>query len=140
MKFTIDRSKWRCGGSNDYRTKRGEGTVNLLNDKGFMCCLGFVEKQLGLNDSQILDMDFPKHTRVANILCEYSKHSFTYFNSSLASQAARINDDGFYTDAEREAKLIELFAQHGHEIEFTGEYYVPATLTVVMQPVTNIQY
>lgn len=139
MKFTIDRSKWRCGGV-DTGNKRGYGPVSLLNKKGFMCCLGFVEKQLGLNDSQILDMDFPEHTRVPNILCEYSKYSCAYFNSNLASRAACINDDGFYTDAEREAKLIELFAQHGHEIEFTGEYYVPATLTVVMQPVTNIQY
>lgn len=47
MKFTIDRSKWRCGGS-DYSTKRGDGATTMLNSNGYMCCLGQICTQLGV--------------------------------------------------------------------------------------------
>lgn len=56
MHFVIDRSKWRCGGNDDplkphqINIAIGSGGVSLLNDDGFMCCLGQVCKQSAVPD------------------------------------------------------------------------------------------
>lgn len=46
-------------------------------------------------------------------------------DSALSYAAMEINDDEDMSHDEREAKLRELFAYHGHEIEFVGEYVIP---------------
>jgi len=155
MKFTIDRSKWRCGGdvrlekSNDNR--RGQGFTQLMNDLGFMCCLGQISVQLceskGLPIYPIIGEGKPEDVgNMLNILeddledefrCWYEMYKeaglitledngelegLCAANSELTKLAIGINDDNSLSDEERENKLVGLFADHGHEIEFVGEY------------------
>lgn len=118
MKFVIDRSKWRCGG-NSYN-KQGLGETQLLNEEGYMCCLGQISCQLGIPENKLLGYGTPSSLNIANILC----HSFEYYGSPiyrssvLASKAMQINDNGFLSNKEREIRLIELFNDHHHELEF----------------------
>ena len=60
-KFIIDRSKWRCGGnlSDGGTNLRGEGITYLLNNQGFMCCLGQVAKQCGVDEYDLLETEYP---------------------------------------------------------------------------------
>jgi hypothetical protein len=46
-KLILDYSKWRCG--MDGANSLGDGETALLNDKGFMCCLGMFGKQCGID-------------------------------------------------------------------------------------------
>ena len=130
MKFRIDRSKWRSGNEGNYAI--GLGNTFLLNEKGFMCCLGQVEKQLGLSDENIENKSWPCSTKRKNILSNYNPDcvegymplgmSFDgYENTELSNIAMKINDDQELSVKKREKKLIALFKEYGHELEFYGE-------------------
>lgn len=55
--LVIDRSRWRRGAmATDSEPK---GTTRLLNNKGFMCCLGFDALACGLSEDQILGVTAP---------------------------------------------------------------------------------
>lgn len=114
-KLIIDRSKWRCQG-------HGLGCVQLLNQEGFMCCLGQVSKQLGASDEQIKHYAVPCVSSFAHPLLVAG-----VVNTVLSTKAIEINDAEYYDDTSREQKLIELFADAGVELEFEGEYHVQKT-------------
>lgn len=137
MKFTINRSTWRAGGES--QASCGIGATSLLNLDGFMCCLGQIMSQLGVPLDILLscgtphialgsDTRYARYSQASALLCiedplldprgHWSDHT------SLAKAAMAINDDESKSSmAEREAALIALFNEHGHEIEFTGEYF-----------------
>jgi hypothetical protein len=114
MKFVIDRAKWRHAGNPH------KGKNHLLNEQGYMCCLGFVELQLGLDTTDILNADMPADTGCENILTRHGTGCL--LNNYFASKAMWINDMHSIDSPERERALTELFKKHGHEIVFEGEY------------------
>lgn len=139
MEFTIDRSRWRCGGGDrgpDVYPEwmHGEGETMLLNDDGFMCCLGQVEEQLGVGLDRLLQVFKPSGLQVESILCEIDHDAASvpdadgneagdiYIDTELASRAMSINDDETLDDENREHRLTALFETHGHTITFTGEF------------------
>jgi hypothetical protein len=131
MKFVIDRAKWRCGGDGPFR--RGIGTTEMTNRYGFKCCLGQCGSQLGVPDYAMLSMFSPHgvaflrsdaRKRMSPVLVELTAGGPPK-NSALSIAAMEINDDENISHDEREAKLRELFAYHGHEIEFVGECVIP---------------
>lgn len=122
--LTIDRKTWARGG-------RG-GQSALLNADGNMCCLGFLGKACGAQDSK-LDVAMPSDTGVtdarvtywsnlANILWPtelFEHHDSGHFVSSdLERHISDINDDVTIDDAERESKLRPLFKKIGYRLEF----------------------
>jgi hypothetical protein len=50
--LTIERSKWRRGGDSDELVSK-YGLTYLLNDEGFMCCLGFDAVACGFSAADI---------------------------------------------------------------------------------------
>ena len=126
MKFTIERSTWRCGCLNINLTRRnGEGLTKLLNREGFRCCLGSVCSQLGVPDDKLLDIEYPSSGHLSDfpidILRTRNPFGLGIENTQLAQDAININDSSaLLTD--KEAQLIELFAKHGHQLEFVGNF------------------
>ena len=128
MKFTVDRAKWRCGNHGD--KKRGKGPTELLNDGGYRCCLGFVSSQCGIADEHMVYVGEPCSlpVRIAKSLDDIlvriagDDDDETVFNSSLSRDAMDINDNAKIGQDERESRLTKLFAKHGHELEFVGEF------------------
>ena len=127
--FTIDRSKWRCGGDIE---PRGLGSTLMLNQEGFMCCLGQIGRQLGCPDDQMLDHGEP-------IECgESVEYEDDYGDEGLdlifppewrgildgkfVSEAIAINDSEELTDIQRERSLERLAEQYGIRIDFVGDY------------------
>lgn len=122
--FIIDRSKWRTGDNSTYQT--GKGVTALKNDKGYMCCLGFVCLQSGVKEDLILNMGEPEEVQkeipyLTNTLKDVEGDIF-YGNTNLSTEAMDINDDPYTTPVEKENKLKELFEKHKLSIEFVGEY------------------
>jgi len=122
MKFTIDRSKWRAGGTGDHAC--GKGQVYLQNRENFQCCLGQISMQLGIPEDALLYKTNPRWISNKNeqIVSIFLKTSYNYGLNQLTIDAININDNIHYTSSERETKLTELFAKNGYELEFTGEY------------------
>jgi hypothetical protein len=131
MKFVIDRSKWRCGGDGPFR--RGIGSTHMTNRDGFKCCLGQCGSQLGVPDDSMLLMATPgvvaaiwadARERMSPVFVELTAGRLPV-DSALSFAAMEINDAEYMSHDEREATLRELFASHGHEIEFVGECVIP---------------
>jgi len=54
--YTIDRSKWVCGGK---KYSKKLGMPQLLNAQGRMCCLGQICKAEGLEDKELFQSNYP---------------------------------------------------------------------------------
>jgi hypothetical protein len=129
IKVTIDRSKWRTG---LYGTSAsGRGDTYLLNDEGFMCCLGFCSLATGVPKSEILNQPLPNFITIQNEIIIRGLDSLVYkleglgctkYNcTELSAKAAKINDSSL-DRATKEEQLIELFKDTDFDIEFIGEY------------------
>ena len=113
MRVEVDRSKWRRGGS----AYPQDGTTRLKNERGLKCCLGFATEQSGVSLVRVgwfreIMFTYPSELRD----CRLS------WLIELEIAASEINDAKRLSDATREKRLSSLFAEHGHEMVFVGEY------------------
>lgn len=121
MKFTVKLSRWRTGDVGPERT--GKGKTRLLNDEGFMCCLGFACLSQNMNKKDIKNIPVPIEvsttinksiqglTTCKGPLKKYSSTVFTH-------KAIKINDDSRTTVKEKIILLTKLCKRHGHQIRF----------------------
>lgn len=126
MQFIINRASWRAGLGAPAGSSCGHGFTRLLNEEGFMCCLGQVSLQLGASQEEIYNYQTPAGAHVGSdilSLCGNGKCQ----NTGLSIQAMNINDDVGTTLEEKENKLINLFKEYGHELRFANDYTNPDT-------------
>lgn len=120
FKFVVYRDKWLRG---------DPFNSAMLDANGGRCCLGFYCKALGIADEHQIDMLTPrKVARDSGLaLPEWlvvPDGSISFRNSMIAESLMTLNDSSSLTDAEREATIVEIFAEHGVVVEFrdgTGE-------------------
>ena len=109
-KLILDYSKWRCGEGSEYSV--GEGGTALLNEEGYMCCLGQFGKQMGMNDEEMLNKGEPiecnTHTQVPLFIND---------NYSFVADAISINDDELTTPERKIELLKERLDIEGIELE-----------------------
>lgn len=111
-KFTVDRQKWYRGSS---------AGSKLLRQDGSRCCIGFVGEQCGFADEDILNKECAFEVKSG----KWPKWFFEPWHDSVQQTddlmyAYDTNDDGGISDSEREARLKEIFAKNGDEIEFVN--------------------
>lgn len=140
IKVVIDRSKWRTGGGGLNQT--GEGGTSILNDEGYMCCLGFCMNASKLAKKDLLHKDTPASTlnglrcnsnKVSGILRSTGVRALTsptvfsgcFASTELTNEAIDINDAYSTTPEQKEKQLLELFKDSVFDIEFTGSYHFP---------------
>ena len=126
MEFEIDRRIW------DRATFEHISQGKILTLDGKMCCLGFVSKQAGACENDMLEMSFPyeiflykrfdkKYIDTLNPAIKdfvlYDDSSFIG-NSDFSNKASSINDNNKTTTQEKEFLLQNLFQKHGHNITF----------------------
>ena len=130
-KITIDRSKWRRGGD----TQEDAGETCLLNNEGFMCCLGFIALAEGFDEDEILCAGEPSDMKIAwNAEARRMAENLLEFEmddeeddgeipevltKEIVEKAIKINDDEHYPpdDLYREQILKGLF-RGIYELEF----------------------
>lgn len=123
-KLTIDRNIWRRGGSsNDIL----HGDTRLLNEQGFMCCLGFFCEQAGipknyLDTGEPFDIGPSQYLDLIPELATPLEEEDGYVNTILTTRAIQINDDPTLTNKEREIQLTTLFAVNNIDVEFINKY------------------
>ena len=122
-KLVITRSKWARGDST------GKYSNYLLNRSDKMCCLGFAGKQLcDLPDERLLDSGTPAH--LGNAFCNGLSWLLEEVENDKGEPTGDIedsldcqhlmdtNDNGSTSDAEKEAEIIKVFAEHGVDVTF----------------------
>ncbi len=111
--LVLDYKKWRCGYCiNDGITSHGSGFIELLNEEGYMCCLGQFSLQSGLSKNKIKCKNTP-----ADLSCEIDGLNYKKFNSrdkdysdtSLSKKCISINDN-MHTISQKVIDLIEVLS------------------------------
>lgn len=134
MEFVIDRSKWRSGG--DGENQIGRGSTLLYNNQGFMCCLGQTCNQIGVKVKDMRGLgepgeisgndykDLPEiffNVEVEEDIWDDGEEEVFLNDTDLSAEAISINDNEEMGQRERERRLRELFAKHGHKLKFKGK-------------------
>ena len=134
IEVTIDRSKWRCG-SDGKSAKRGEGLTQLLNNDGFMCCLGFASLAAGVDECDIKERWYPRGAAIksraarelmirAGMLCGDIDDDI---DEPLGiKEAIHANDSTILPDRDREAKVRAALKKIGMKVKFVGRYHKPS--------------
>jgi hypothetical protein len=116
----INRAKWRTGGNSITFNKTGEGSTALLNEEGYMCCLGFRCEQMGVPKKDLLHKPNPDSLSYDWDIPDLLD---TLGNETLFTrEAVRINDNISYTSQYREESITKHFATIGVTVEFKGKY------------------
>jgi hypothetical protein len=118
QQFVIDRSKWRTGGDS---LNQKYGSTQLLNSKGFMCCLGFFCVQIdNRTTDEIIGVFEPigldNNIRGSNLIGDDG------FTKLWVESAIIINDDDDISNETREERIHKLFKEHGYDVKFINEY------------------
>jgi len=124
-KVRINRFKWRTG-EEAPGLHTGEGSTLLLNEEGFMCCLGFAAKQIGkISNEKVMRCGEPDGIgTVISPLTEKNGAGFIC-NTKFTEDCVTVNDDTKITRKQRERKLIRKFNAAGIDLEFFGTYTEP---------------
>lgn len=102
-KFTVIRDKW-------FRGNGGQGS-GLLTIGDSVCCLGFFSAACGATDLLGVSMPYNLEPHEQAKLPLWSR-------GGAVDDIANVNDSAEITDGRREARLKELFAKNGVEVEF----------------------
>ena len=82
-KLILDYYKWRCGGDGEGKKgcSLGKGYTQLLNNEGFMCCLGQFSFQLNENikEQDILEYGEPGEIDKKIIGLNYKKENNFFY-------------------------------------------------------------
>lgn len=125
--YTIDRSKWVCGGK---RFSKKLGMTHMLNDKGRMCCLGQIYEAEGVSREDLIDETSPFSVWIAKkinptdwmlTIKESNACVIRQDHSRVSKQMMRVNDDDNLNQKERENKLKELALKVDVKLKFTGK-------------------
>jgi hypothetical protein len=116
--LVIDRSKWRNGG-NEYDKHYGD--TQLLNEQGFMCCLGFYCLQIGgKTPYEIIGIPQPEdvdlHDGLGYLTNDLGR------NTCFTDDAIKINDNECIDNDMREHQIKEHFKMIDVEVTFMGDY------------------
>lgn len=112
----LDYNTWRCGGSIG-KNVLGKGQVALLNDEGYMCCLGQFSLQLNktIKKEDMRSYSSPiSLNKSIELLTE--QQPYGRINSTLSSNAMGINDNPHTTPEEKIKALKKLFTKEGYKI------------------------
>jgi hypothetical protein len=115
MIFTVDYETWAQAG----RSRDEVGYTQLLNDKGFRCCLGFAARDCGIPDIKMLIAEYPEDLELDHY--PDARNTFiedNHCNNEFTIGAVDINDDITINLWERVAKLQAHAKEHGHEFVF----------------------
>lgn len=135
---TVDRSKWRCGAYGPSHWEHGKGRTALLNEQGYMCCLGFACEQLGVERHALLNTASPGHLteyaqndpkwqsevdKVKPYLLSSGGGDVNDRNSEVVVKCVNINDTKIVqSNEQREQLLIEATKDAPFTFKFVGEY------------------
>lgn len=104
-KFYLSKHEWLRG--------RQERSALWLTEKEKGCCLGLLALHCGLMKEQINGIGMPVHLRRLDIP---KKYQTVMSSTSLAHQAAHINDHAALTDEQRIVLLTPIFQAWGFEL------------------------
>lgn len=118
-KLILDYSIWHCG-DNDRINGLGEGHVALLNNEGYMCCLGQWCEQLGAPKEMLKNEGEPGDVKFLCPPFNYDRSEDEFLStgtSKLSSACMSINDNKITTPNEKIFLLTQTLEKEGIQLE-----------------------
>ena len=113
----IDVLKWRTGNYGKFST--GLGDTSLLNQDGYMCCLGFMCLQSGLQKTDIINESEPDCISIEESIPLLTKKGKEQFENTMFSRTAvRINDNERNNIVQKMKLLKAHFSKNNLKIKF----------------------
>lgn len=118
MRLVIDRDRWSRGGLN--------GPVRMLNASGCMCCLGFLARECGYEESEMADRGGPVAVRMLTgrdlfpPTLQVGEQGGPVDDLIITNDRIYDDDGHRMTERDRESEITRLMAQAGVEVEFVG--------------------
>ena len=109
--LVLDYRKWICGSPSDNdkpNTFHGTGVTELLNNDGYMCCLGQFACQSGVKKDNLIDNVTPCELNLTITGLNYKGR----YDTSFSEKAGEINDNEETTIAEKAHKLTLLCSKY----------------------------
>lgn len=112
--LTLNYATWRSGGDTRLHSclipanVLGTGQTALLNDEGYMCCLGQFSAQQGIKKKLLLNVTSPAYIRVPYLIKNFLLDNGV--NSMFSINAMEINDDN-KTTPEEKIKLLKVLCK-----------------------------
>lgn len=118
--YTLDMNTWRCGGGSFPAGQvnpniLGKGVTYLLNEEGYMCCLGQFGRQAGLDDSKLFRIETPMCVDVDGAY-DPAFVDDALEDTTLAEALMEINDDGTTTPEEKISLIRATLQDAGHDL------------------------
>lgn len=128
-KLILDYAKWHCG-DGDEMNGLGKGKVSLLNDEGYMCCLGQWCNQLGAPLDMLKGNGEPGELQIVLEPFNYAPwdDKITTRNTNLSSVCIVINDDPNTTPFHKIIELKKVLAKAEIDLE---------VINVPLTPIAN---
>ena len=116
----LDYSTWRCGDFGE--NQLGKGDTYLLNDEGFMCCLGQFTPQINnfIIKDEMLGVSDPSDLG-EKVLSLNKKENRRFRTTRLSDEAININDDTCSTPEEKIKALQRVFKKEGYTINVINQ-------------------
>lgn len=121
--YVLDVKLWRCGGDIDpsHLYTLGEGDSSLLNEEGYMCCLGQFALQADIPKDQLLDKLLP--------CCLYENYDSNFIDCTdrvyditlLAQKLININDSTTTTVKSKISQIREVLDSYGITLHVINE-------------------
>lgn len=110
--LVLDYKIWRSGGPVHYPGEVvGQGDTQLLNDEGYMCCLGQFCEQAGVTRDRLKYKEYPyAHPSAPKLFVKNG------YPTDLVRKAVEINDSHHIPTAKRVVQLQKLFRKHNKTI------------------------
>ena len=121
--YKLDVSKWRSGEYFDPNCT-GEGDASMLNEEGYMCCLGQFAKCKGVSDEELSGTDTPEelYTRINRRYDQAFVHNAK--DTKLTNKLIKINDATHeFSDLTPKQRVDAIRAElkkHGHTLSVIG--------------------
>ncbi len=132
MKLKLDYKIWRCGGySIGINSKLGVGDTSLLNEQGYMCCLGQWCKQLGVPEDKLKARQSPQNISdiskytdiftIKNYGCNLENYGCDFETNNDFSQICMYINDSDITSIKQKVSLLkEECSKHDIELELVN--------------------
>ena len=116
--YKLDVSTWRCGNPAFPPSYIGKGDTFMLNDEGYMCCLGQFAKQKNVSDEHLLKKSTPMGVDIKYdpAFCLSDR------NTRLSRILMDINDCILTTPKEKVISIQKELENYGHTLTVINEH------------------
>jgi hypothetical protein len=117
QRLVLDCEKWRCGDNGEGTVNAlGKGLTRLLNNEGYMCCLGQFAEQAGADPEDLYCAMPCEIGYCIQGLNKYDGYDREYEDTVISDKCSEVNDDPNTTIVQKIKKIRSILKRSGRTL------------------------